>query len=287
MTTPKHANDDGENGRYYTDPADGTLLISVTNALQQLAKPALAPAAATETVKYMMANLDAAAEAMADPFERAQFEKAARAAYRDLWDTKAHLGTRVHHLAESHVLDRPAAPDPEAEPFVDQYKRFLAEAGIDILRDVEAAEVTVLNRTLGYAGTADLWVHLRQPPEPWGIQPGLWLIDAKTSLTKLPSVVYAEFPLQLSALRYAEVALDALDGEHPVPEFAGTAVLNLRADRYGFVPLPGDQAAFEAFTHITATARYIHALDLKPFKPVNDWKYKPGQKKAKASEVAA
>ncbi|MBV2366944.1 hypothetical protein [Streptomonospora nanhaiensis] len=278
MTTPKHANDDGENGRYYTDPATGDLLISVTNTLQQLAKPALAPAAATETVKYMMANLDQAVEAAQDPFEKAAFETAARRAYRDAWDSKANLGTRVHHLAESHVLGRPAAPDPDAEPFVDQYKKFLGEAGIDILDDIEAAEVTVLNRTLGYAGTADLWVWLRRPPAQWGMQPGLWLIDAKTSLTKLPSVVYAEYPLQLAALRYAEVALDAVDGEHPVPEFAGAAVLNLRADRYGIVPLPAGREAFEAFTHIAATARYIHTLDLKPYKPVNDWKKKPGKK---------
>jgi len=282
MTDPKHAVDTGDTGRYYADPKTGDLLISVTNTLQQLAKPALAPAAAKETAEFMMANLARAVKSAHNPVEREQFLKVAKAAYKDLWETRRDMGTRVHHQAEAHILGTPVEPDEDAEPFIDQYKQFLADARIDITNDVEAVEITVLNRAVGYGGTADLWVRIDSPPPAWeGVTPGLWLVDIKTSLTKPPSTVYRDNVMQLAALRYAEVGLDPYDGEHPVPEFVGAAVLNLRTDRYGFIPLPAGEAAFAGFTHLIGTSRYVHELDLKPCKPVNPWK------KTRARKVAA
>ncbi|OLT27775.1 hypothetical protein BJF83_17480 [Nocardiopsis sp. CNR-923] len=187
-----------------------------------------------------------------------------------MWESRAGIGTRVHVQAEAHALGKPIEHDEDAAPFIDQYRQFLADAGIDIETDVEAVEVTVIDRETRYAGTADLWVHIRQPFH--GQPAGLWLVDLKTSLTKPPSSVYRDHVLQLAGLRYAPVALAPDDSEHPVPEFVGAAILNLRADRYGFVPLPADEAAHAAFRSLVDASYYLHGLDLKPHKPVNPWK---------------
>jgi hypothetical protein len=80
--------------------------------------------------------------------------------------------------------------------------------------------------------------------------------------------VYRDHLLQLSALRFAEVALLPDDSEADLPEFVGAAILNLRRNAYGFVPLPADETAHEAFLGLVGVARFAHAIDLKPYKPV-------------------
>lgn len=277
MADPRHSRDTA-NGRYYEDPKSGDLLISVTNALNALSKPALAPAAAKVTAEYCMAQLPAAVRASRNPSDTDAFLKAAKAEHKNVWESRAGLGTRVHIRAEAHALGKPIEPDEDAAPFVDQYRKFLADAGIDIETDIDAVEVTVLHRGARYAGTADLWVHLRKPFH--GQPAGLWLVDLKTSLTKPPSAFYRDMVLQLAGLRYAEVALAPDDSEHPVPEFVGAAILNLRTDRYGFIPSPSDEAAHAAFCRLVDASYYLHGLDLKPHKPVNPWKYTTRRKKA-------
>lgn len=269
MADPRHSRDTA-NGRYYEDPKSGELLISVTNALNALAKPALAPAAAKVTAEYCMAQLPRAVKASRTPADAEAFLKAAKAEHKNVWESRAGIGTRVHVQAEAHALGKPIAEDEDAAPFIDQYRKFLADAGVNLAEDVEAVEVTVLHRTARYAGTADLWLWLRS--EFHGMPPGLWLIDIKTSLTKPPSAFYRDHVLQLAGLRFAEVALAPDDSEHEVPEFAGAAILNLRQDRYGFIPSPSDEAAHAAFCHLVNASYYLHGLDLKPHKPVNPWK---------------
>jgi hypothetical protein len=277
VADPRHSRDT-PNGRYYEDPASGDLLISVTNALNALSKPALAPAAAKVTAEYCMANLPAAVKASRNPAATDAFLKAAKSEHRNVWESRAGIGTRVHIQAEAHALGKPVEEDEDAAPFVDQYRRWLDDAGVDLVEDVDAVEVTVLHRTARYAGTADLWVHLREPFH--GLPTGLWLVDLKTSLTKPPSSVYRDHVLQLAGLRYAEVALAPDDSEHEVPEFVGAAILNLRTDRYGFVPMPADEAAHAAFRSLVDASYYLHGLDLKPCKPVNAWKYNRRKKAA-------
>ncbi|GAB3693429.1 hypothetical protein [Nocardiopsis oceani] len=277
MADPRHSRDT-DNGRYYVDPKSGELLISVTNALNALSKPALAPAAAKVTAEYVMDQLPAAVRASRTPGDREAFLKAAKAEHRNVWEARAGIGTRVHIQAEAHALGRPAEPDEDAEPFINQYRRFLDDAGVNLAEEVEAVEVTVLHRTARYAGTADVWLWLRS--EFHGMAPGLWLIDIKTSQTKPPSAFYRDHVLQLAGLRYAEVALAPDDSEHEVPPFAGAAILNLRTDRYGLIPAPADEAAHAAFRALVDASYYLHDLDLKACKPVNPWKYTTRRKAA-------
>lgn len=291
-----------DHGRYYIDPACGPddpnrLKISVTNAIDQHMIEALAPAAARDTAIWLMDNLPAAVRAAADPDDMEEFIKLAKGQYRVQWDKKADLGSRVHAIAEAINLGAPYIPDEEAAPFVDSYLQFLADFGVDIRRDIKASECTVLNRTIPYGGTSDIWADLRfdgptsplipkfkpraVPADPLPTPSGLWLVDIKTSLTKPASAVYSDHIMQLAALRYSEVALvcppecrygetEHHDDSHefPVPEFVGTAILNLRTSGYGFIPLPADRAAFTAFCALLPLAHYVHGLELRGFKPI-------------------
>jgi hypothetical protein len=269
VSAPTHSRDT-PNGRYYQDPSTGELLISVTNALNVLSKPALAPAAAKVTAEYCLDNLPRAVKASRTPADAEAFLKDAKAEHKNVWESRAGIGTRVHMQAEAHVLGKPIAADEDAAPFIDQYRKFLDDAGIDLETDVDGVEVTVIHRGARYAGTADLWVNIRKPFH--GQPAGLWLVDLKTSLTSRPSAFYRDHVLQLAGLRYAEVALAPDDSEHEVPEFVGAAILNLRTDRYGFIPSPSNESAHAAFCRLVDASYYLHGLDLKPHKPVNPWK---------------
>lgn len=282
MSNPKYARDT-DNGRYYDDPHDGYAAVSVTNVLNEWAIPALAPGAAKVTAEYIVDHLPAAVRAARKKDTREEFLRQAKAEHKTVWEKRRDLGTRVHNLAEAHVLGRPMPPDEEAAPFVDQYEKFLADFGVDIENDIESAEITVFRRSEPrYGGTADLWPRLRFPRE-WTPPPtsyrgktpveqhtpsGLWLVDIKTSLTKPASQIYRDMVLQLAALRHADVAVLPDDTEVPVPDFVGAAILNLRTSSYALIPMPADEAAHMAFLSMVGIARYAHDLNLKPHQPV-------------------
>lgn len=273
MTDPKLARAT-DNGRYYEDPADGEMVVSVTNVLSEWAKPALAPAAAKATAEYIVDHLPAAVRASRAEDTREAFLREAKAHYRTVWENRRDLGSLVHHHAEALVLGTPMPEDERVASFIDSYRKWMADFGVDMERDVASAEVTVFSRShesLRYGGTADLWVNLRHLPKPY--DRGLWLVDIKTSLTKPASTVYRDHVLQLAALRYADVAVLPDGSEVAVPEFAGAAILNLRqktarSKGYGFVPLPADEHAHLTFLSLLGVAYFAHALDLKTHKPI-------------------
>lgn len=285
MTNPKLARDT-DNGRYYDDPYDGYMAPSVTNVLNEWNIPALAPGAAKETAEFILDHLPAAVRASLDPAKREAFLKVAKAHHKTVWERKADLGTRIHAIADARNIGKPIPHDKEAAPYVAQYEKFLADFGVDMDNDIEFSEVTVFRRTAPrYAGTADLGIHLRFPDKMSPQDPrfrgrkkttqgdiptpsGLWMVDLKSSMTKAASTVYRDHVLQLAALRYAEVAVLPDDSEVPVPEYVGAAILNLRSNSYGFVPLPADEVAHRAFLGMVGLARFSHALDLTPHKPI-------------------
>lgn len=285
MTDPKWARAT-DHGRYYEDPASGEHYVSVTNALDELAIRGLAPSAANLTTKYFMEHLPEAQLAAADPDSavREAFERTAKKYYETEWERRRDLGSRIHHAAEMHVLGGQQRNDPEVMPYLGQYMKFLADYQIDLSKDIESAETTVLNRRRGYGCTADLWIHLT-PGDPHPA--GLWLIDIKTSINKPASTIYPQMVLQLAANRYGEVALDPFDREYPVPEFVGTAILNLRPWSYGLVPVDADHNAYRAFVSLLPTVQFLHGLDLTPYKPINPKWRKPRNWDKKQKEVAA
>ena len=132
-------------------------------------------------------------------------------------------------------------PD-ELAGHVESYVRFLDDWDPQPV----LVERTVVNYTIGYAGTLDLVADLGGRR---------LLLDVKTNR----SGVYGDVAFQLAAYRYAEHYV-AEDGTEPVmPEVDGAGVIHVRADGYDLVPVTADARVFTEFRHIARVARAVEA----------------------------
>jgi hypothetical protein len=255
VTNPNHARDTAR-GRYYSDPAGGPDLVSVTNVLDTSVNKsmALVPWGVKLTVEHVLDNLYDVNSRVDD--DRPALTREIKAVHRDARERAADLGDRVHAAAEARLLRAPIADDPEVLPYLHQFDLWLASWGVDFDEHVEATECTVLHRRLGYAGTGDLMIWL---PTGDGGRLELWLIDYKSSATRSAKSVYPENTLQLAALRYAETVLLPDDTEQPMPRIERTGVLNLRARSHALVPMPAGREAHRAFRGALEATRWLHA----------------------------
>lgn len=255
MTEPRHAHET-ENGRYYTDPAGGPDLVSVTNVLDTSVNKtrALAPWAVKVTLEWILDHrMEVARRAITD---RDGLTKQLKQIHKDARDTASDLGTLIHKAAEKRLLGAPFAVEREVAPYLVQLERFLGFWGVDIDKHVVAAEITCLHRRLGYAGTADLMVWL---PTGEDRTLELWLIDFKTSATRSAKAVYPENTQQLAGLRYCETVLLPDDTEQPMPDIQKAGVLNLRAKSHALVEMPAGRDAHAAFRGALVNALWHHA----------------------------
>lgn len=255
MTEPRHAHET-ENGRYYSDPAGGPDLVSVTNVLDTSVNKtrSLMPWAVKVTLEWILDHrMEVARRAITD---RDALTKQLKQIHRDARDTAADLGTLIHKAAEKRLLGAPFAVEREVAPYLVQLERFLSFWGVDIDKHVEAAEITCLHRRLGYAGTADLMIWL---PTGEARALELWLIDFKTSATRSAKAVYPENTQQLAALRYCETVLLPDDTEQPMPKIQKAGVLNLRAKSHALVEMPAGRDAHKAFRGALVNALWHHA----------------------------
>lgn len=289
MTSPKQAHDTDQ-GRYYTHPITGEQLVSITNVLDSLSKPALVPAAVkitAEAAANMVPQLVASALITACKPKRVADEcgkctpclvKTIKRQYKLVWEHAADTGTRVHDHAEAHLTGREVPFDEEVEPFLGQYLRFLDDFEIDITKHIEAAELTVANPPLGLAGTLDVMAYLRLD----GYVPGyavkqlagdkrrLWIYDIKTSLTKPADTLYREQPLQLTAQRHCTEAWLPDGSVVPMPKgVVGAAILNLRTDSYEFIPVPSGDPEWTAYKGLLAGTHWLHQDAVKGLRPVH------------------
>lgn len=265
MTSPRLAIDT-DRGRYYEDPNPafaGARYPSVTNVCgTAIAMPALTPWAAGEVAEYAFANLPHLVKAAEDPKLRAVALKELKNRARDIATKAADRGTRLHTFAEANLLGlTPPDPDPEVAPYVRQYLRFIDDFGVSLDR-VEASEGSVVNRTVGYAGTLDFLLWL--PTGPNG-DLELWLIDAKTSLKRPRLQIFPEHVFQLAALRNAEklwLAAGSVEPETDLPRAARCGVLNLRPRGYALIEVDAGPKAFAAFRAALTVTKFLHALEL-------------------------
>lgn len=281
MTSPLHSRDVKGKGRYYgtcgndTCPFGDQILISVTNAQGVVAKPALVPAAVKVTAETAWQYLPHMVRLSREPADGPCAKKrvaqrcgdcrfcltaAIKREHQNQWDSAADFGSKVHTYAYNHVVGKPMPYDPDVAPFIDQYLAFLTAWGVDITKHIEAAETTIISRRYGYAGTGDIWMWL---PTGKGGKLELWLVDIKTSRKAPVNRVYADQVLQLAGLRFAEKAILPDDSEVDVPQFAGAALLNLRADAHQFIPLPADETAHVAFVNAVGLQTFLHQQDTK------------------------
>lgn len=294
MTEPLHAREIPSKGRYYgncgrdTCPFGDDQFISVTNAQGVVAKPALVPAAVKVTAETAWSRLPEMVSLSRQPADgpngcekkrvaercghcRFCLTAAIKREHQNQWDHAADFGTAVHGAAYRENIGEPRPYDPDIEPFVQQYLYAMDGLGVDLDRDIEAAETTILSRRHRYAGTGDVWVWLHLDPKTGEWNPRkrwLHLIDIKTSLKSPVGRVYGDQVLQLAGLRYAEKAVLADDTEVDVPKFDGAALLNLRANGWALIPLPADRAAHRAFVHAVGLRTFMNDLDTKPWQPV-------------------
>lgn len=288
MTSPKHAKDT-DHGRYYTHPVTGQQLVSITNVLDSIAKHALVPWAAKVTAEKALDMVPALVASrlvpeckpkrVADECGRCTpcVVKIIKREITVVRETAADLGTRIHDHAEAHLTGRAIMADPDVEPFLGQYLRFLSDFEIDITQHIEAAELTVAHPALGLAGTLDVmaWLRLdglvegkvKQLP---GDKRALWVYDIKTSRTKPADTLYQEQPLQLAAQRNATEAWLPDDTVIPMPKgIAGAAILNLRVDSYEFIPVPSGSDEWTAYRGFLTGTQWLHADVVKDLRPIS------------------
>jgi hypothetical protein len=276
MTSPRHAEATAQ-GRYYTHPVTSQQLVSVTNVLSVgCAKPALVPWAAKVAAEHAIDHLPQLV--IMSRTDRDGAIRDIKSQVTVARDKAADLGTRIHALAEAHLLSKPMPPDDEAAPYVAQYEKFLADFEVVIDSDnVEATELTVANPALGYAGTLDILLRLRLDGFTQGqvkLLPdggrALWLIDIKTSATRAATSVYPEYALQLAALRGAREMWLPDDTVASMPKgITGAACLNLRKTTYALIPLPTGPAEFDAFKGSLALTKWMHSGPVKDARPVD------------------
>lgn len=242
---PRNARTDPETGlRYYR--WQGRDLPSVTSIRRMAGLPhGLHQWAIGQVIDHVVGHAQEIAErAAADPAVVALLRRELRAAATAERDLAAALGTAVHDAAAAgHALE---AVDEALRPRLRQYRHWLEVSGAEIL----ATEFQTWNLTLGYAGTADLLVRLRDG--------SVWLIDLKTG-----KGVYPEYTLQTIAYLRAEFtgADDVIDEETTahLARAKGMAVLHLADDGWEFIRFREDEETWDAFTGLLRFATWMAA----------------------------
>lgn len=246
MTTPKLSREVRGKGRHYEHPITGQIVPSVTNVLSALNKPALPRWAAKVVAEQAVAlagslqNLDPV-EAI-DMLKASPWRSSTRAASR---------GTTIHERLEQLTLGREPQGDltGEALEFSRGIEKFLASHDLKPWH----TEVTVFGD--GYAGTADYLGEIDGSPV---------LMDYKTG-----KGLYPEVALQLTALRYADLMVDA-DGEvSQMPQTDhGVAVLITKTG-YKIQRVVNPATAYAAFRALLAARLWQN----EGGKPLEDWPF--------------
>lgn len=246
-------------------------LYSATTLISNGApKPALVGWAAKMTAEYALDNLDVLGplakkdrDGALKLLTGARFAKLNRASGR---------GTDVHAALEQIALGVEPRVDGEAAPYVEQFRKFLAEHKPEYL----LAEAPVYNPEHNYAGTLDGVVMFAQPIKDG--KAGPFVLDVKTT-DKPPGgrarrPPYPEVALQLTAYRRAKlVGLDAavkvesrsdrfysFDPDNtrvePMIECEGGLCLVVSPFDYQLVPIRTDELVWRAFLSVADSARW-------------------------------
>lgn len=152
--------------------------------------------------------------------------------WKDWTNHLAQIGTDAHDYIEEDLNGRELPVVwGEALEVAEQWVKFRTNHWLD----PEAVEVTVWNRTLGYAGTLDISGYLD------GV---LTLLDVKTS-----RALRENHRLQVAALAKAEFLMvkheDGTWTEEPMPEWEQFGFVHLRPDYYNPVNGNGEEAYWE------------------------------------------
>lgn len=236
MTSPKNATST-RGGRKYVWPATGEEFDSVTTILNSLPKHALKNWAAKMVATFAVDNR--ALISMMDRDEAIDWLK--REPLRTT-QRAANLGSAIHHAIDTGHT--PADVDEHVAPYLQQWAAFNDRH----CPTYEQSEVTVYNRLVGYAGTADAIITSPRT----GCR---YVVDWKTG-----KGVYPESALQLAAYAHAQW-LDAGDGlETPLPPISRGLIVHLQPDHYTVhqVDLTHQQPLWDTFRHLCHVHHWLN-----------------------------
>ena len=220
---------------------DGKPVKGVTTLLGALNKPALPYWAAKTVAEYVADNLDDL-----ESWGRMERESLVAALKQVPWSQRDRAGVRgtdIHELAEKIVNGHEVeVPDLLLGP-VNGYVEFLE----DFQATPVVTEVSLANRTIGYAGRVDFIGEITVD----GVRQ-MWALDWKTSKS-----VYGDTALQVAAYAKAEfyVTDDDPNTEHDLPKVERIGVVHI-TESGAFLHELGDlEDAFEEFRCVAALAK--------------------------------
>lgn len=278
-TGPVNADTNPETGaRWYIHPVTGERFVSVTTILQVVAKEALPYWAAKVTAEYALSNLPKLVKATRRmPCDMKGDDRCGlcldcvalelrRTPDRER-DAAADRGTRIHHVAEQHVLSGEViGHHDDIAASVKQFLRFRDQ----FQPTYEASELTVLSRTHGYGGTLDAIARLGWCPPKYRDLAGVpMVIDTKSG-----KGCYRDYALQLAAYRHADVVLLPDGTEQPMPKTHEIgALLHVRPEDYWVRPVQIGERTFNAFLGVLDQWRWQQEES-----PIMRAMYRPAQK---------
>jgi len=218
-----------DDGRTYVHPITGERFVSVTTALSIVAKPYLTRWYGKLSACEVLDNYSRLKELSRIPI--CEDEKCGScipcwikwvslAGNRER-DAAGDCGSRVHHVAEHFALGGMILPHrPDVAPYIRQYLRFVERYE----PSYECAEITVLNREHGWAGTLDGVARFGWMPKRLRHLVGLpLLLDYKTNRHVDYLAGY-----QVAAYRHGERVMLADGTELEMPEMHAETALSVQ-----------------------------------------------------------
>lgn len=199
-----------EAGRMYVHPVTGERVYSVTTIIENgIPKDKIADWYATEAAKYAVENWH-------DLTLKAEAERLALISHAPIKrkEEAADKGDTVHTSAENYLKGEDDGNSPK---HMKQLQDFFSVSGFEPVFQ----EVTIWNRTIGYAGTADLIAR-------YGGDDHI-LIDYKTG-----NGIWPEHAIQVEALARGEVIVHPDGREEAMPRIPYVGVLHLRPRSWWF-----------------------------------------------------
>jgi hypothetical protein len=207
-----------EAGRKYVHPVTDEEVYSVTTIINGGIPKKLEDWAAREAAKYAVQNWH---ELTLKPeIERLALISRAHERTRQV---AADKGDEVHDSAENYTKGQ---PDGKSLKHMTQLKNFFEVTGFEPMFQ----EVSIWNRSIGYAGTADLiaFDHKRDM---------IVLIDYKTGRG-----IWPEMAIQVEALARGEFIIEPDGTEIPMPCVDEVGVLHLRPQSWWYHPVTTPEA---------------------------------------------
>lgn len=262
QSAPRAMTVNRDGARYYVHPTTGEEFRSVTTILNAAAKPALDKWKTKTIARFAAENRESLAgmdeDAAFDLVRSSQYTSSGVAAatgeavHARLETLFGELQLLVEHGEQHYMLDwmEVNPPAPELEHVDTCFRELLEEFDIRPL----FMENTLLNRSVGYAGSADLIAEIR----PRGVD-APWrraVIDAKSGKS-----IYGSVALQLVAYAKTEGILLPDGTEQPMPPIHETYALHVRPRSWALRPMRYDLPTWRVFQSLVTVDQWLAHME--------------------------